>query len=173
MTTTNPKHKKWLILLAVLLLCALCWYLFQIAIPTLRLLDTFDLPPQTLFSLRYYENWRDWLKYGDSFELVVARVPSRRWVPPESWTKETATITQIEQKNGVDDLLSLLQSRLKSLPATFDDWFFHEVNRALDVDTWNQWIGLYNTDGTLILYRGYHLYNSFRHTVPEESITCP
>ena len=173
MTTTNSKRRKWLILLAVLLLCAICWYLFQIAIPTLRLLDTFDLPPQTLFSLRYYENWRDWLKYGDSFELVVARVPSQRWVPPESWTKETVTITQIEQKNDVDDLLLLLQSRLKALPETFHCWFFHEVNRALDVNTWNQWVGLYNTDGTLILYRGYHLYNSFRHTDPGESITCP
>ncbi len=101
--------------------------------------------------------WYDLLKYIDGYEIVAVR-PPEDWLPPEGWQMGGMTVEEIEEKYNLilsDDAWE----RIGLTQEVSRAHFFAETGRDSEIiQDWEFYVGLWQEDGVLIVYRGHHLY---------------
>lgn len=117
------KHRRKLtIVLAAIGVMLTAAYIGFIVVPRIqntraadRLLHSVGLEDRTELRMAYITNWTDWLQYKDGYEILIlsngnneetvnGRIipkPSDKrtpWLPPDSWTIENITITELSER---------------------------------------------------------------------------
>ena len=149
---------------------ALCLILGILVVLTLqnqlnrnRMLQTVGLDESYGLKQVDYSCWRDPLRYGDGYEIMVSAINDESWIPPESWIEESEHVSVDEiageigiglNTNAILDL-SLGGERCKA-------WFFadHRSDRPFNErDFYFAYCDeTYNNRVVVFIYRGHHLY---------------
>ena len=125
----------------------------------IRLLNEFHLPPSYIFEIDHYAYWNDVLKYTDGYEILQINVDPEKWETPEVWNVGEVTLFEIVQPYGLG-FSSALYDEMNSgeIPSVWQEWFVSEKKPNGNFDGWEFFVGAYDGDQTLLLYRGHHLY---------------
>ena len=149
---------------------ALCLILGILVVLTLqnqlnrnRMLKTVGLDESYGLKQVDYSCWRDPLRYGDGYEIMVFAINDESWIPPESWIEESEHVSVDEiageigiglNTNAILDL-SLGGERCKA-------WFFtdHRTDRPFsEQDFYFAYCDeTYGNRVVVFIYRGHHLY---------------
>lgn len=129
------------------------------AISKARLLQEFHLPVWMVFDVEDYSYWNDFLKYTDGYEILEIDVEAGRWKTPDIWNVGETTVFEILRPYGLG-FSSALRDEIESgnIPLTCQEWFVSEKKPNGNYDGWEFFIGSYDGNERLFLYRGHHLY---------------
>ena len=125
----------------------------------LRLLNEFHLPVSCIFNIDQYAYWNDFLKYTDGYEIMRIDVDAGKWKTPDIWNVSEATLSEMVQPYGLG-FSSALRDKSQSgmLTDVWQEWFVSEKKPDGNFDGWEFFVGAYDGEETLFLYRGHHLY---------------
>ena len=146
-----------------LILCFLGVRMLQNQLNCKRMLKTVGLDESYGLKQVDYSYWRDPLKYGGGYEIMVFVSDDQSWIPPESWIDESehVSVGAIAGEIGIGlninailDL-SLGGERCKA-------WFFadHRADRPFnEQDFYFAYCDeTYSNRVVVFIYRGHHLY---------------
>lgn len=126
-----------------------------------RLLREFHLPVSLILDVEDYVYWNDFLKYTDGYEMIRIDVGDGKWTTPDGWNVGKVTLYDIVQPSGLG-FSAALSDEMESgeIPVICEEWFFSEKRPDDNYDRWEFFVGGYDGDQTLFLYRGHHLYGA-------------
>ena len=126
-----------------------------------RMLREFHLPVSSILDIEGYAYWNDFLKYTDGYEIIRIDVDDDKWKTPDGWNVGEITLFEIVRPYGLG-FSSVLSDEMESgkIPVVCQEWFFSEKKTDNNYDRWEFFVGAYDGDQTLFLYRGHHLYGA-------------
>lgn len=150
------------IILAVILAIPVAAWLGMHArtiVSQLRLLDEFQLPKSYIFDINHYAYWNDFLKYTDGYEILRIDVDAGKWKTPDIWNVSEVTLSEMVRPYGLG-FSSALRDEMESgeLSSAWQEWFASEKKPNGNAVGWEFFVGAYDGQETLFLYRGHHLY---------------
>ncbi len=97
--------------------------------------------------------WYDFLKYTDGYEALVISVPED-WKIPDGWRNDAVSLREAQQVYGLS-AAALEKLDAGALPEAYQAQFYSECGEKGDREFF---VGLYDGNGTVLVYRGHHLY---------------
>jgi len=118
-----------------------------------------------------YDYWKDPLWYVNGYEVIALRVDPEKWTTPEGWYKKQVNIDEIEPIIEFEIRESAISDLKADLPEHFDEYYFAESGREGEFSNWEFYIGLYSSEGLLVVYRGHDLNSDIWRLLDDAEVT--
>ena len=118
-----------------------------------------------------YDYWKDPLWYVNGYEVIALRIDPEKWTTPEGWYKKQVNIDEIEPIIEFEICESAITDLKADLPEHFDEYYFAESGREGEFSNWEFYIGLYSSEGLLVVYRGHDLNSDIWRLLDDAEVT--